>query len=63
MVVTTKRIKKDFSGMEVGDSKKFYDDDLHAVMKSTKYFCKKNNLDWKFSCSTEFDCIKATRIS
>lgn len=63
MVVSTKRIKKDFSGMLVGDSKSFYDTDYHVLLVAAKRFCKKNNLDWKFSCKTNSDCVVIKRIS
>lgn len=63
MAVITKRQRRDFSGMEIGESKKFYDSEQDSVYKSTKLFCRKNNLTWKFTCTTEFDCVKVTRIS
>lgn len=63
MAVAIKRQFRDFSKMEVGDSQKFYDADCNSISKSAKTFCVKNNLTWRFTCSTEFDCIKITRIS
>lgn len=63
MAVITKRQRRDFSGMEIGESRKFYDSEQHYVYKSIKLFCKKNNVTWEFSCTSEFDCVKVTRIS